>query len=577
MASKLLRPGINDLATTMPEVAAQWDDEKNEGLQPCDVMAGSGKRVWWKCLRGHTWKTAVYHRKAGHGCPRCTAQKALLKSGVNDLATKAPELAGQWDCVKNAPLVPQEITCYSQQKVWWRCDLGHSWCATVSHRYQGEGCPVCSGQKLLPGFNDLAATNPDLAREWNYERNGALYPEHLMAGSGTKVWWKCSCGFEWQAPPYSRKAGAGCPRCAGNTLIPGFNDIRTARQDLVSEWDYEKNHPLTPQEAAAFSRQKAWWKCALGHSWNACIYSRAAGKGCPYCGGRKVLSGFNDLASGFPKLIQEWDDAGNAPLSPTQIMSSSHRKVWWHCTEGHHWKASPANRIRGSGCPVCAGKQVLIGYNDLSSQNPALSAQWAKDLNGTLTPQMVTLGSNRSVWWRCEMGHTWRATVSARRNTNCPFCTNRAVLVGFNDFATVHPELLEEWVDEKNSVKPSEVVFGARRKVWWRCRLGHTWRAEILSRHKGTGCPVCAAMADKHIVVPGQNDLYSLAPELVMEWDYERNHPLTPDQLMRHSNRKVWWKCSRNHQWRTSPNHRSRGNGCPYCAGKRPCRNHLIP
>ena len=174
------------------------------------------------------------------------------------------------------------------------------------------------------------------------------------------------------------------------------------------------------------------------------------------------------------------------------------------------------------------------------------------------------------------MGHTWRATVSARRNTNCPFCTNRAVLVGFNDFATVHPELLEEWVDEKNSVKPSEVVFGARRKVWWRCRLGHTWRAEILSRHKGTGCPVCAAMADKHIVVPGQNDLYSLAPELVMEWDYERNHPLTPDQLMRHSNRKVWWKCSRNHQWRTSPNHR-RGNGCPYCAGRRPCRNHLIP
>ena len=198
MGNNRFKPGINDLATTMPDVAAEWDHERNGGLSPQDVMAGSDKRVWWKCVRGHSWKTAVYHRKAGHGCPHCKAQQAQVKPGVNDLAAKAPWLAEQWDAEKNAPLSPHEITCYSQQRVWWRCPLGHSWLATVSHRYQGENCPICCGQKLLPGFNDLKTTNPELAAEWNVEKNGALEPHEVMAGSDRRVWWKCALEHEWK-------------------------------------------------------------------------------------------------------------------------------------------------------------------------------------------------------------------------------------------------------------------------------------------------------------------------------------------------------------------------------------------
>lgn len=111
MGNRKLERGVNDLATTMPEIAAQWDYEKNGGLTPEDVRAGSGDRVWWKCERGHSWQTAVYHRKAGHGCPFCTAAK--VRSGVNDLGTVNPALAREWDYDRNDGLSPSDVTQYS--------------------------------------------------------------------------------------------------------------------------------------------------------------------------------------------------------------------------------------------------------------------------------------------------------------------------------------------------------------------------------------------------------------------------------------------------------------------------------
>ena len=577
MGNNRFKPGINDLATTMPDVAAEWDHERNGGLSPQDVMAGSDKRVWWKCVRGHSWKTAVYHRKAGHGCPHCKAQQAQVKPGVNDLAAKAPWLAEQWDAEKNAPLSPHEITCYSQQRVWWRCPLGHSWLATVSHRYQGENCPICCGQKLLPGFNDLKTTNPELAAEWNVEKNGALEPHEVMAGSDRRVWWKCALEHEWMAAVSGRKAGSGCPVCAGNIYIPGVNDLLTTEPELSSEWDYEKNSPLTPAQVARSSNRKVWWKCKLGHGWQAYIYRRSSGTGCPFCAGREVLSGFNDLATHYPDLVPEWDAVKNGDLTPDQVLPASQKKIWWRDSLGHSWQASVANRTSGTGCPCCTGKKVLVGFNDLASQNPRVAAEWDVERNGELQPDMVTERSNRTVWWRCDAGHVWKATICGRRDSGCPYCSNRMVLAGVNDLAAVHPELVPEWdYDRNGDLKPSDVLYGSHRKVWWKCEMGHSWQATLYTRHSGTGCPVCASKIDRHIVVAGKNDFLSNAPELAKEWDYARND-LTPGQIMLHSNRKVWWTCRNSHHWRASLNQRSRGSGCPYCAGKLPAHKHLVP
>ena len=116
--------------------------------------------------------------------------------------------------------------------------------------------------------------------------------------------------------------------------------------------------------------------------------------------------GVNDLATKIPELVAQWDWEKNAPLTPSNVAHQSRRKIWWRCTLGHSWESSINARANGNGCPICAGRQVLVGFNDLSSQSPQLATEWDNDKNGELTPQMVTRSSKRSVWWLCTLGHS---------------------------------------------------------------------------------------------------------------------------------------------------------------------------
>lgn len=59
-------------------------------------------------------------------------------------------------------------------------------------------------------------------------------------------------------------------------------------------------------------------------------------------------------------------------------------------------------------------------------------------------------------------------------------------------------------------------------------------------------------------------------PELLVEWDLERNAPLTPKDVTFGSHKKVWWCCKNGHSWQTAVYTRSGGAGCPYCSGRLP-------
>ena len=141
----------------------------------------------------------------------------------------------------------------------------------------------------------------------------------------------------------------------------------------------------------------------------------------------------------------------------------------------------------------------------------------------------------------------------------------------------MNPDLMKEWNFVKNKgVDPSTLTFQTTKKVWWKCKKGHEWRTSAYDRRKGSGCPVCANEINRHTIIPGKNDLESNYPDLVEEWDDERNADITPESIAAKSNRKVWWKCSNGHHWRATPLGRSMGAGCPVCAGKRPVINRLI-
>ena len=122
---------------------------------------------------------------------------AAIKRTKEPLLVTHPELAKEWNYDKNAPLSPDKVSSGSHKKVWWSCPQGHDWEALISNRAKGNACPYCSGQWVIVGKTDLATVKPELAEEWNYDKNGSLKPTDVTVGSGKKVWWKCVSGHEW--------------------------------------------------------------------------------------------------------------------------------------------------------------------------------------------------------------------------------------------------------------------------------------------------------------------------------------------------------------------------------------------
>lgn len=339
------------------DLLGQWHPTKNEPVTPHDISHGSKRKLWWRCEKGHEWQAIVYTRTDGAGCPYCTGK--LAWAGESDLASQRPDLAAEWHPVKNGGVKPDSVLPGSHYKAWWICGKGHTWQAVVKSRTGGCGCPVCANRSLLVGENDLAATHPELARQWYQARNGKLTPRDLVAGSRRKVWWICARGHAWQAIVSSRVNGAGCPFCTGKAILPGENDFASQFPDIAAQWHPEKNGGQTPDRISPYSNRKVWWVCELGHEYQAMVASRTGNKsGCPYCAGRKVLPGFNDLATLEPLVAKQWHPTLNGALTPEAVTVGSHKKVWWQCPEGHVWKAVVHSRAgpKKCGCPICAGR-----------------------------------------------------------------------------------------------------------------------------------------------------------------------------------------------------------------------------
>lgn len=193
-----------------------------------------------------------------------------------------------------------------------------------------------------------------------------------------------------------------------------------------------------------------------------------------------------------------------------------------------------------------------------------LLREWNEDRNGGVDPRRVHPGSGTQYWWRCGRGHEWRATPATRRaGCSCPYCGNRRLLSGYNDFATRHPGLAVEWDTTLNNYSPSEFIMGGDRQAWWRCGEGHSYQATPRKRaQRGQGCPYCAGRA----ILSGYNDLASLNPSLMEEWDWGRN-AVDPRAIALHYGGKAWWRCAIcTRPWEASVANRARGSGCPACA-----------
>ena len=130
--------------------------------------------------------------------------------------------------------------------------------------------------------------------------------------------------------------------------------------------------------------------------------------------------------------------------------------------------------------------------NSLAEVHPELISEWLEK-NLTLTPDDITFGSNKKVWWRGACGHEWQTSVKARSNgEKCPICSGARVIAGINDLATTDSQLLSEWDYEQNKLKPTEVSRTSAKRAWWKCRHGHSWSMKINERTiLNKGCRIC--------------------------------------------------------------------------------------
>ena len=230
----------------------------------------------------------------------------------------------------------------------------------------------------------------------------------------------------------------------------------------------------------------------------------------------------------------------------------------------------------------------MKGVNDIATTHPQIANEW--DINKNLkdngrTKYNTSYGYNKPIWWICPKNHSYQATPNDRcgkKHTNCPYCSNKKTLKGFNDFETFcknNPKflhLLSEWDYEKNTFKIDELVYGSNKIIAWKChKCGHAWNAPLRRRTTGKyGCEKCARKENKEKIRATKTrgkEISIVDPELAKYWDYDKNDNKTPDDISTGSNYVAHWNCPKcNYSWKASvkymsKKHKERGIICSNC------------
>ena len=487
-------------------------------------------------------------------------------------------LMAEWDWERNDAenIFPDKIPDGSHKKVWWKCNEGHTWQASVANRArQGRGCPYCAGQLPIVGENDLLTVNPTLAKEWHPTKNGDLAPYDVTAGSHRKVWWLCEEGHEWQSIIKSRNKGVGCPYCSNKRVVPGKNDLFTINPELAKEWHPTKNGELTPQQFTFGSGKKVWWICKNGHEFYKSIDARRKNPNCPICSSRRRTS-FPEQAiyyyvkQVFPDAINSYKDifANNSRMELDIYIPSIKVGIEY---DGKAFHSETANILRDAKkYTICKENGIiLVRITDNLKYNPIIKYdhkieipdQSSKHLNYAISLLLYKLERLEVV-----------VDVDKDRKDILSYLTATD-----KSLASEFPEIAEEWDYEKNGkLLPQMIHPGSNERVWWKCKdCGESWKTSVAERTKRdkTGCPRCSVFrgAKKHheTILRKKGSVVETHSWILDSWDYEKNN-VSPYDVISGSGRKIWLKCDKcGYTWEATVNHiTKRGINCPCCINK---------
>ena len=338
----------------IPELMKEWDWEKNNelGFDPNMITYGSGKKVWWKCKRGHEWLATINSRNRHKNCPYCSGRNVI--QGINDLATVYPEIARQWHPTKNGDLKPTDVKYGSRKKVWWQCEYGHEWQATIANRSSLQrGCPQCN-------THGVSLAEMTVFYYINKYSNCQVIHHYRQLGFEIDIFIpNYNIAIEYDSAYYHNNR-------IKNDLI---KNRLCADQHIILIRLREKGLPLlndTSIDIECDTSNNVYFSNVISNlidtifktkpdinvlNDNIHIYSLMG-----------QIRKINSIVETHPILLTEWHPTKNLNISPMSLTHGSNQKIWWQCSEcGYEWQARVGHRTAGHGCPICAHQRFIEG------------------------------------------------------------------------------------------------------------------------------------------------------------------------------------------------------------------------
>jgi len=599
-SNKVIKNGINDVMTVVPELRNWYDEEANlaEGRDVSTEGVSSEKRFYFKCLVcGRKWQTSIISQikktKNGYevvGCPHYNTSK-IPRDSV--LKVSDDILMKFWDEEKNTEKA-SEVPINSNKVYFWKCKkCGYEWEKVLREfRRLKVQCPCCEQNRIVKeGINDIFTLVPDSKQYFDFEKNREIDVYKLKTTSVTKIFWKCpTCSHEWEnklraALSWQNEkncAFKGCPVCESKR---GIYISEVPR--LIKIWDFEENikENLNPDFLKISSPLKAKWKCQkCEYRWTGSINSRYRSKiSCPVCDGKKKIAvkGKSDILTLCPELNDQFDLDNNPDIDIYSLVFGSHVKIAWKCNIcGYKWsskikhrvKKLSENRYEARGCPSCSSR--INKKRTFAQEYPELAEIHIDSLSGHSLADVHGKDSNfRTEYWRCkDCGEIFQSSVQSmiqsykKGYSGCPYCSHIKVREG-RSFGKLHPDLICEY-DDKNEIDIFSVFPNSKKSVIWICKNDptHVWTATFALRHCGGGeCPVC----NHNYPIKGINTFSDIYPDLVPLWCNKNNRK--PDNVFFDSCLWFYWIC---------PDCKAEfgayikdivdgKNNCPYCNNRR--------
>ena len=485
------------------------------------------------------------------------------------LSEKYPKLVKEWHHTKNGVLKPSDYTTGSKKKIWWKCKKNHKWEATIGSRTRGTGCPYCSNRRV--GYrNDLQTRFPDIALQWHPTKNADLKPKDFVAGSYKRIWWIDIYNHEWIASISSRTKGTGCPQCSNQTSgieVYIYSEL---------EWIFKKvenRKKIQGSEVDIFIKEINLCIEIDGIYWhkNKIDKDRKKNKKLTDLGydiirlrdkPLKKISNKDLIVSFTSNRLLIMIDLLTKIKTCSDISKSSSKRLnkWLHDKEQKNMKHYTR---------ILSYLPGPLPEDSLKYKFPKIAQLWNNNRNGELRPSHVTPYSKIKVWWICSKGHEYDAMVQEKTGmqSGCPYCSSKRPGYG-NTLAEIFPDISKEWNKIKNGNKtPYDFTSKSQKEVWWKCKKNHEWKARIGNRTSlKSVCPYCDGKKAGY-----GNDLNTLFPELMKEWNFDKNKELNPKEIKPGTHKKAWWVCSKKHEWVAEIRSRTLRNktNCPYCANQK--------